>query len=69
MIICERCKKEMTCALNGVHAIFGESHCYMSDRYVCACGNSVLSTNRESFYLPTEKQVDIRPEKIVRMGE
>ncbi len=69
MIICERCKKEMTCALNGVHVLFGEDHCYMSDRYTCACGNSVLKSNSAPFYLPAEKQVGIPPEKIVRMGE
>lgn len=45
MFVCVNCKKEMRCFKNGVDVVFGTSHVYASDVYICPeCGNKIAST-------------------------
>jgi DNA-directed RNA polymerase subunit RPC12/RpoP len=56
MLICVKCKKEMSCLKNGVGADFGFGHVYPSDSYRCSgCGHVVLQTNPSAIHDPDYK--------------
>jgi hypothetical protein len=51
MIVCIKCKKEMTCIKTGLILRWHGSHCYASDAFECKeCGAVVANTSENSFY-------------------
>jgi len=52
MIICNSCKKEMTCETTGVIVRFGNgTHAYAGDRFKCKdCGHYIIVTNHTPFF-------------------
>jgi hypothetical protein len=46
MIVCVKCKKEMTCVKTGYGVRFGEAHVYPGDLFECQeCRSQVVSTH------------------------
>ena len=51
MILCVKCKKEMTCVKTGLVLRWNGSHCYASDSFECKeCGAVVANANENSFH-------------------
>jgi len=59
LIVCEKCKKEMSCEKNGVGIHYGNGHVYAGYRYVCSiCGVSIVVTINNANYDPQLNQQD-----------
>lgn len=51
MIMCLKCKKEMTCVKTGLILRWNGSHCYASDAFECkVCGAIIANANDQSFH-------------------
>lgn len=51
MLVCLKCKKEMTCLQVGVRLIFGKDWAYAGDKFGCTkCGTEIVSTGNAQGY-------------------
>ncbi len=51
MLICTKCKKEMTCIENGINARWKGTHTYPGDLFRCnSCGTEILNTGNCNAY-------------------
>ena len=61
MLVCTKCKKELTCVTNGISVRFREdgSHVYAGDLFRCSeCGYEIVNTNRTAHYEPDAVKID-----------
>lgn len=69
MIVCSKCRREMTCVCTGKRVVFGADHVYAGDEFRCKeCGATVVNTNKQPYNSPTVRE-EYPKRMILEMGE
>lgn len=70
MIICVKCRKEMSCHKNGVVAHFGHGHVYPGDLFRCSeCGGEVLKATTSCHYEPSLLKLKADNRRLIEMNK
>ncbi len=56
MIVCSKCRTEMTCSKTGRRVVYDFGHVYAGDEFQCkGCGATIVVTNRTPYFDPEAK--------------